>query len=101
MTTWIAVDKKFRPEWFGFLPEILLAEDERPVKEQLDDRYSHGGGFRPFGDKKFKLDQMTKVLRYPGDPPFMPAAWTQIGVETVVFYPQCSLLAIIQKDGAW
>jgi hypothetical protein len=100
-TIWIGIDRKFTPEWLGFLPEILLEEDKRTVKEQLEDRYSHGGGWRPFGDKKFKLDQMTKVLRYPGDPPFKPAAFTQIGDETVVFYPQCSLLAVIQKDGSW
>jgi hypothetical protein len=100
-TTWIALDPRFRPEGLGFLPDILLANDPRPVKAQLDDRYRHGGGYRPFSDKKFKLDRMTMVLHYPGDPPFRPAAFTQIGDETVVFYPVCSLLAIIQKDGSW
>jgi hypothetical protein len=99
--TWIALNPELDPRVLGFLPEILLDEDVRPVKEQLNDRYAHGGGYRPFGDKKFKLDRMTMVLRYPGDPPFVPAAFTQIGNETVIFYPQCSLLLILQKDGTW
>jgi hypothetical protein len=99
--TWIALNPELDPRALGFLPEILLDEDVRPVKEQLNDRYAHGGGFRPFGNEKFKLDRMTMVLRYPGDPPFVPAAFTQIGNETVIFYPQCSLLLILQPNGDW
>jgi hypothetical protein len=96
-TLWIALDKHFKPRLLGFLPEILIEEDERPVKAQLEDRYAHGGGWRPI--EGFKLDRMTMVLTFPGDPPFIPAAFTQIGDETVVFYPSCSLLMILQPNG--
>jgi hypothetical protein len=96
-TTWIAVDKHFEPQWLGFLPDILLEEDERPVKEQLEDRYAHGGGWRPIPG--LKLNRMTMVMRFPGDPPYKPAAFTQIGKETVVYYPMCSLLLILQANG--
>lgn len=100
MTTWCLLNG-YPLEGLGFLPDILMSEDKRPVKEQLEDRYRHGGGWRPFGDKKFKLNPKTLVLTYPGDPPFKPCATTQIGDEKVVFYAQCSLLAVIQPDGKW
>jgi hypothetical protein len=40
-------------------------------------------------------------MRFPGDPPFKPAAFTKIGSEMVIFYPNCSLLAIVQPDGTY
>lgn len=99
MTTWVALDKRFHPSQLGFLPDILLSNDKRTVREQLEDRYAHGGGWRPFPEGHFKLNRMTMTLKFPGDPLFKPIAFTQIGDETVVFYPNCSLLAIIQPDG--
>jgi hypothetical protein len=82
----------------GFLPDILDAGDKRPVKDQLEDRYAHGGGWRPI--KGFTMDN-DRVLHFPEDPPFHPAAMTAIGDEIVIFYPNCSLLAVIAKDGSF
>jgi hypothetical protein len=96
---WVALDKRFRPEHLGFLPDILTDHDSRPVKQQLEDRYAHGGGWRPING--MRLDRKTMIMRFPGDPPFKPAALTQIGEEVVIFYPQCSLLAVIQPDGKY
>jgi hypothetical protein len=98
-TVWTAIDKAFHPSWLGFLPDILLAEDKRPVKAQLEDRYAHGGGFRPIAG--MKLNRMTMIMHFPGDPPYVPAAWTQIGEEKVYYYPLCSLLLILQPDHSW
>ena len=70
---WIPLDKRFRPEQLGFLPDILLASDRRSVKEQLEDRYAHGGGWRPMRTPKWKFNHDTLVIRFPGDPPFKPA----------------------------
>jgi hypothetical protein len=94
-TIWFRLDPTLRS--LGFLPDIVMAEDKRPVKEQLEDRYAHGGGFRPI--KGFKLNPKTLVLRFPGDDPFKPGATAKINDETVVFYPYCSLLMILQRDG--
>jgi hypothetical protein len=99
MNIWVALDARFRPEHLGFLPDILLHDDQRSVKDQLEDRYAHGGGWRPI--EGLKLNRKTMVMRYPGDPPYKPAAFTTIGKEIVVFYPQCSLLTIIQPDGSY
>jgi hypothetical protein len=98
--TWIQLDNRLHPADLGFLPEILLPEDKRPVREQLNDRYAHGGGYRPFSGK-FRLDRMTMILRYPGDPPFRPGAMIQIGDEKVFFYPQGAWLLILQPNGDW
>jgi hypothetical protein len=95
--TWVQLDNRLHPADLGFLPEILLPEDKRPVREQLADRYAHGGGYNPF--KGFKLDRMTMTLRYPGDPPFRPGAMTQIGDEQVYFYPHGAWLLILQPNG--
>jgi hypothetical protein len=92
------LDPNFHPEGLGFLVDILSDRDKRPVKEQLEDRYRHGGGFRPM--KGFKM-KPNKILVYPGDPPFKPSAGSVINDEIVIFYRCCSLLAIIQKDGSF
>jgi hypothetical protein len=99
MTLWLALDKRFRPEQLGFLPEILTDSDPRSVKEQLEDRYAHGGGWRPITG--MHMNPETRVMYFPGDPPFKPAALTEIGEEVVIFYPLCSLLAVIQPDGSY
>jgi hypothetical protein len=98
MTVWMQLDSTFHPEGLGFLTDIVLASDKRPVKEQLEDRYRHGGGFRPIHGFKMKPN---KILVFPGDPPFKPSAGAVINDEIVVFYRNCSLLAIIQKDGSF
>lgn len=102
--TWHALVRDFRPSWLGFLPDILLPNDPRSVKEQLEDRYAHGGGWRPiegFRLQKGKDILLNPTLRFPGDPPFKAAAMTTIGEETVIYYPLCSLLAVVAKDGTW
>jgi hypothetical protein len=83
------------PVNLGFLPDILLPADKRPVKEQLEDRYSHGGGWRPIHG--FRMDGRYR-LHFPGDPVFEPAACIALGDELVIFYPNCSLLAVLRRD---
>jgi hypothetical protein len=43
--------------------------------------------------------QKNRTLRFPGDPPYRPAAAADFNGELVIFYPSCSLLAVIQQDG--
>ena len=94
---WVQLDPRFPASGLGFLWDILIPDDQRPVREQLDDRYAHGGGYRPF--KGFTLDRRSMTLRYPGDPPFKPAAMALFGQEQVYFYPQGSWLLILQPNG--
>jgi hypothetical protein len=96
---WVSLDPKFRPDDLGFLWDILIPDDTRTVKAQLDDRYAHGGGYEPFPG--FKLERMTMRLKYPGDPPLRPSAMTQIGDEKVFYYQKGSWLLILQPDDTY
>jgi hypothetical protein len=94
---WVSLDPSFPlPEGLGFLPAILSAADSRPVKEQLEDRCRHGGGWRPIQGLRMGKN---RVMHFLGDPPYRPAAAADVNGELVIFYPQASLLAVIQKDG--
>ena len=95
MSIWVVLNPNFDPRGLGFLPDILLDEDKRPVKEQLEDRYSHGGGWRPIPGITMLPN---KTLHFPQDPPYRPSAVARINDEVVVFYEQASLLAVIQPD---
>ncbi|HXE86112.1 MAG TPA: hypothetical protein VN524_04825 [Hyphomicrobiaceae bacterium] len=82
----------------GFLPEILRPEDPRPAKEQIAERYAHGGGWRPFGRDEWKLSAF--VLKYPGDPEMKPIAALALphSKEMVVLYPH-QMVAVLRPEG--
>ncbi len=84
----------------GLLPQIILNIDPRPVKEQVADRYAHGGGWHPFGQGKWKFDPVRHTLKYPGDPVFHPYWVTEVRDETVYVY-QSGIVAVVQKDGSF
>lgn len=82
----------------GFLPEILDPNDPRPVADQLNEFYAHGGGYRPM--EKWSFDPVTWVLTYPEDPPMRPLAMTWINRQCVILYPS-SFLVILEPDGTF
>lgn len=68
----------------GMIPRFLDAEDLRPAREQLNENYAHGGGWRP-------MKGFTHLgggrLRYSGDPVYVPLASAQLRDELIVVYP--------------
>jgi hypothetical protein len=96
---WTTFVPGFTVAHLGYLPDILLPDDPRPVQAQLEDRYAHGGGYRSSGFDKFRLDPGL-VLQWPEDPPQHPLAATLIHDELVVLYPH-ALLLVMQPDGKW
>ena len=84
-------------ELLGYLPFILRDDDPRLAKEQIEDRYSHGGGWN-------KFDGFTMAgngdLLYPGDPPTKMLAETTLHGETIRFYEH-DWLVIMQPNGEW
>lgn len=54
-----------RIEELGYLPEIISCSDPRPVVDQVNDRYAHGGGWYPMKPKKWILDRESMTLTYP------------------------------------
>lgn len=93
---WKLLHPKATPDHLGALPSFLDEHDQRPAREQIDDNYRHGGGWRPMPE--FKMNRLTLDIKYPGDPPLQPVATTKIRTETIVFYAS-SFVAIIQENG--
>jgi len=88
-----------QPEMLGFVPTFLSEDDERTAAQQFDSNYRHGGGWRPFG--RWVLDEVSHVLKYPGDPPLEPLAFAKPhGKETVIFYEH-AIVCIVQPDGSF
>ena len=94
MLVWEFLDLRMTPEHLGLLPDMLDEDDPRPAKDQLNERYAHGGGWDPM--KGFKLLK-NNSLTYPGDPPLRPLAQCQFRNELIVFYDH-AWVAIIHQD---
>jgi hypothetical protein len=91
---WQLLHPKASPEHLGLLPGMLDARDPRPAREQLDENYQHGGGWRPFHGFVLNPDNS---ISYHGDPTHPPLAQTWLRDEQIVFYDY-SWVCIIQKD---
>jgi len=71
------------PDEIGLIPGMLAEDDPRPAREQFDERYAHGGGWRPM--KGFEVRDNLR-LKYPGDPPMDPIAMLKLRDELIVIY---------------
>ncbi|MBU2051483.1 MAG: hypothetical protein KKH61_21240 [Gammaproteobacteria bacterium] len=81
----------------GIIPLFLDDADPRPAKEQLDEKYAHGGGFRHL--EGFKM-LPNGDLKYPGDEPTRFLAHTYLRDEKIIFYEH-AWVAIVQPDGSF
>jgi hypothetical protein len=96
---WTLLHHRMTSEHLGpYLPTFLVIEDERKAAEQFNERYKFGG-WRPFGQDKFKLME-NHLLKYPGDPPQQPLAITHLRDELILLYPS-DVVVIKQPDGSF
>lgn len=77
---------------------MLDEEDPRPAREQIDERYKHGGGWDPF--KGFKFNHRTQQLEYPGDPPMRAMAAMRLRDELIILF-EGEWTVILQRDGSF
>ena len=96
---------KFKPAYpAGLLNMMLETEDDRPAKEQFDERYAHGGGWSSFGGDKWTIDKpLSKeavTLTYDGDEAYPELARATMRDETVILF-ESSWVAIIQPDATF
>jgi hypothetical protein len=88
----------FREE-YGLLISFIHENDHRPMREQFDERYAHGGGWRPFGKDKFRMLKNGGLV-YPGDPTFKPLAILRHHEERAFIYEH-AIVCIVQPDGTF
>ena len=68
----------------GCIPEFLSADDPRSLAEQIDERYAHGGGWRPLAG--FTFNPSSGIAQFPGDGPLQPLAFTSHNDEVLIVY---------------
>lgn len=81
----------------GLLPQMLHESDPRPARDQLNEGYAHGGGWRPM-DGWLHIDEF--AVQYPDDPPYLPIATTSLRNEVIAVYDH-AWVAIFQPDGTF
>jgi hypothetical protein len=91
---WKMLHPQMTEAHLGLLPNFLSNRNPLSAREQLDLNYAHGGGWLPMGG--FKLTEQNRLI-YPGDPPLIPRAQTQLRDELIILYDH-SWVAIIQHD---
>lgn len=81
----------------GLIPAFLKESDPRSAREQINDRYAHGGGW--FSIKGFKHNAEDNSIKYPGNPRMRPiaTAWLH-DKERIFIYPH-GWVMILQPDG--
>lgn len=85
----------------GFLPEIFDENDPRPAAAQIDERYAHGGGWRP--NSGFRLRNSHRhneaILTFPGDPPFREINSSRLPLtgEILILFER-GWLAVVQQE---
>jgi hypothetical protein len=97
MMIWAMLYPEMTMERLGFIPLFLDEDDPRPAKEQINEKYGHGGGWRPFSGFEL-LDNGD--LQYPDDPPTRRLATGYFRDEQISFYEH-AWLVIKQPDGNW
>lgn len=80
----------------GYIPEFLFESDDRPAREQFNERYAHGGGWSPFNGFAVSDDA---TLEYPGDPAIKPVARIAFRDEEIFIYPYAWVM-IRQPNGS-
>ena len=96
MVVFHPINPKFTPDMAGLLHYIFNEEDDRPAKEQAATNYI--AGWNQFNG--FTLDDLSRELTYPGDPPMLPLAIATLRDEKIYLYPHAWVL-ILQPNGSY
>lgn len=100
ITEWQLLDNRVTGDMLGLIPEFLSEDDPRPAREQFNEAYAHGGGWRPFEGFVMAGPDDLYWLLYPGDPPTRSLACCRLRDELIIVY-QHAWVAIVQPDGTY
>ena len=86
----------------AFLQDIFRGDDPRPAVEQANDRYAHGGGWRPFAGFEMTGADTTggAAIHYPGDPAMRELSRCTLNTETLILF-EYGWVAVLQPDGSF
>lgn len=94
---WTAKHVKASTDHLGMIPSFFSESDPRPAREQIAERYAHGGGWSPLEGWKSFPDGS---IQYPGDPPKLVLWETKLRSETIRVYFN-AWVGIFQEDGSF
>lgn len=97
---WVLLHPRATMEHLGYLPQFVSEDDPRPVREQFNQNYAHGGGWNPRPNNPGRLNIATGAYHYPDDPVQMPMAFAMCRSEKIYMYPH-AVIAIVQPDGSY
>ncbi len=80
----------------GLIPTFIDESDPRPTREQLNENYAHGGGWRPM--KGWKMCLPDHAIYYPGDPELLPVAKIEFREDALFIYPHAWVM-LVAADG--
>lgn len=89
----------------GLIPDIILPDRPETISEQVNARYSHGGGWKNF--EGFTLEYSTEdmfapKLTYPGDPPIEICAISACSSgELCILFEEAWVAAINPKTATY
>jgi hypothetical protein len=97
--TWTALRPGVTADHLGLVPSFFDLDDSRPARDQLNERYSHGGGWQPVRRDRI-IACSSRSLLFRNDPSLLALADTLLREEAIVFY-EGSWLSITQPDGSF
>jgi hypothetical protein len=84
----------------GAIPAFFDQADPRPARDQVNERYAHGGGWQPYGGFRPVAGGM-QLRGHPEDPPLYAVAEAKLRDETIRLFQPGSWLGIFQPDGSF
>lgn len=98
MKGWTLFSEGMTMDHLGLIPMMMSADDPRTLKEQIEENYAHGGGWRSRGMEQFTFDPITALAKFPGDPPMRPMAQFVCRSEALYFYDY-AIVAVVDVRG--
>jgi len=95
LVRWVLPRGERSIDMLGYIRFFLFEDDPRSAREQFAERYAMGGGWNPM--PKWERLGETRI-KYPGDPPLIPIAWTTLRDERILVYPHAWVM-ILQPNG--
>ena len=83
----------------GLIPDFLYERDPRTAQDQFNERYAHGGGWKPLLTD-WSFDPETGALSYPDDPVYEPVAIGRLH-DQVIFVYDYDWVCILNADGSF